>query len=133
MKYFALLILFVSSLSQASQAEITNESDLSPLALVQTLAHDTYYSFNFGHVRVGVNAYAQWNIRAKTAINFKGVYWQGDDYETWTTCPKVLPPGQSCTVGVTFRPIFQGQRLGRIYVDMYTERFIIDLIGWGTR
>ncbi|MNL52184.1 hypothetical protein D3C87_1753340 [compost metagenome] len=66
-------------------------------------------------------------------MEIKGVYWQGDDYETWTTCPKTLPPGQVCTVGAVFRPKFTGQRLGRVYIDLYTERFVIDLIGWGVR
>lgn len=130
MKYFALLVLLLGNIAVAS-----SELEITPVGEdVQTLSKDTYFSYNFGNIRMPSAGHAQWNLRAKeNPVEIKGVFWQGDDYEAWTNCPKTLPPREVCTVGAVFRPMFVGQRLGRIFVDLYTERFIIDLIGWGVR
>jgi hypothetical protein len=136
MKYFAFLVLLIGNLAFAeSNFEITEVTPNSVMLNQETLTQDTYIQYNFGNVRLNQSAVVSWNLRAKNVpLQIKGVFYQGDsDYDVYTNCPKVLPAGQVCSVGAQFRPFFQGYKMARIFVDLYTERFIIDLTGYGVR
>jgi hypothetical protein len=76
------------------------------------------YRLNFGLLQIGLASSPQTvtltNVSAHST-SFASIAASGD-YSQTNSCPKILLPAQSCTIGVTFRPARQGIRAGLVVV-----------------
>lgn len=95
-------------------------------------AKDLHFSHDFGEVSAGTAREAHWGFRAKSQdLRIKEITVTGPFYFLQSDCGEVIPAHQRCRVGVRFEPLSAGVHTGRLTIDFYTERFIIDLSGLG--
>ncbi|QDK37617.1 hypothetical protein [Bdellovibrio sp. NC01] len=99
----------------------------------QVLAQkDVHFSANFGKVKIGESARVHWNLRAKDFdLAIQSIDVSGLAFKLETDCPVTLPAQQRCAVGAVFTPSTEGVQQGQLVVDLYTEKFVIDLAGEG--
>lgn len=89
-------------------------------------------TYEFGTVTVGSSKSLQWGLRAKDQdLHFREIAMTGESYSHSTTCPEVIKAGERCIVKVRFTPLQKGTHQGVLLVDLYGERFLIDIVGQG--
>ena len=94
---------------------------------------DVHFSANFGKVKIGESVRVHWNLRAKDFdLAIQSILVAGTDFKLETDCPMTLPALQRCAVGAVFSPTAEGIVEGQLVVDLYTEKFVIDLSGEGS-
>jgi len=95
-------------------------------------AKDLHFIHDFGEVSAGTAKEVHWGFRAKSQeVRVKEITVTGPSYFLQSECGDVIPAHQRCRVGVRFAPLSEGVHTGRLMIDFYTERFIIDLSGLG--
>lgn len=124
-----LLLTFASPLfAQADNIQI----QLKPEAEISENIEDTYLMYDFGTVWTYTTRSIIYSITAgDTEARFREIIYSGAAYRVTSNCPVILPPKQACDVRITFSPSFAGLYTGRVVMDLYTQRFIVDLRGTG--
>ncbi len=126
-----LLMLLTFGLPLFAQAE-NIQIQLKPEAELSQPVEDTFLSYDFGAVWVNTPRSIVYSITAgDTESRFREILYSGAAYRVITNCPVILPPKQVCDVRITFAPMFPGLHTGRVVMDLYTQRFIVDLWGQG--
>ncbi len=99
------------------------------------ITHNEYYRYNFGHVWLNNRVSAEFIVTARGPANsiIRGMRISGSMYDAYSNCPRVLVPGQSCSVFVYFWPRFEGSHWGRLDLAFADKTIVIDLYGWGVR
>lgn len=93
---------------------------------------DTYLRYDFGLVPINFPRSVVYTITAgEVESRVREIVYSGASYYVRTNCPLILSPKQACDVRIDFNPHFPGLLVGRVIVDLYTQRFIIDLWGQG--
>jgi hypothetical protein len=127
-------VLFSSSVFADGIVEVTNFSE-TPLTLYPTQYTPAGFQ-SFGSVKVGFSSLRVIYVRNNSTkeVDVRSSYVFGSGFSGGGCYPSRLFPGGSCSVMVTFRPIFEGYQSGTLSVyfsDGQSE--IISLSGFGTK
>lgn len=99
------------------------------------ISHTEYYHYNFGHVWLNNRVSAEFIVTARGPANsiIRGMRISGSMFDAYSNCPRVLVPGQRCSVFVYFWPRFAGSHYGRLDLAFADKSIVIDLHGYGVR
>lgn len=99
------------------------------------ISHNEYYRYSFGHVWMHNRVPAEFIITARGPANsiIRGMRISGSMFDAYSNCPRVLVPGQRCSVTVYFWPRFEGSHYGRLDLAFADKTIVIDLYGYGVR
>lgn len=130
MKNALALVLISFFMTAVTQTEASAYSPQATLPI--EIQKDIGLAHNFGAVAVGTSTNIHWNLRAKEAdLEIQSIHLEGADFTLQSECPAVLPALQKCAVGVTYSPSQVGSHKGLLVIDLYSDRFIIQIQGEG--